>query len=137
MQLIHQTTTNEIIYILTVKNLQAVPYVRCVGESWPLTINRSWHEYCALSAERDACPEHVPAIHYVSKSMGLIAMEFIPPPNIILRKGLIAGIHYPTMARDMGSFCAKTLFKTSGFKLSCSELRKQVGLGQLWFVGHS
>ena len=30
------------------------------------------------------------------------------------------------MASDMGLFCANTLFKTSGFKLSETELRKQV-----------
>ena len=39
------------------------------------------------------------------------------------------------MVSDMGSFCTKTLFKMSIFKLSCSELNKQVGSQHLWFVG--
>lgn len=105
---------------------QALPYVRCVGEEWPLTLERAYFEYRALCAEKEACPEFVPSLYYFSKSNGLMAMEYIPPPNIILRKGLIQGIQYPTMASDMGQFCAKTLFKTSGFKLSETELRKNV-----------
>ena len=105
---------------------QSLPYVRCVGESWPLTLERSFFEYKALSAEKDACPAFVPAVYYFSKANGLMVMEYIPPPNMILRKGLIAGIRYPTMASDMGLFCANTLFKSSGFKLSETELRNQV-----------
>ena len=53
-------------------------------------------------------------------------MDFIPPPNIILRKGLIQGIRYQTMANDLSTFLAQTLFNTSSFKLTASEMRKQV-----------
>lgn len=105
---------------------QALPYVRCVGEAWPLTLERSYFEYRALKVEKEACPEFVPTIFFFSKTHGLMVMEYIPPPNIILRKGLIQGIRYPTMASDIGTFCAKTLFRTSGLKLSESELRQQV-----------
>lgn len=105
---------------------QALPYVRCVGESWPLTLERAYFEYRALSAEKEACPDFVPSLYHFSKPNGLLVMEYIPPPNIILRKGLIQGIRYPTMASDIGTFCAHTLFKTSGFKLSETELRASV-----------
>ena len=105
---------------------QALPYVRCVGESWPLNINRSFYEFSALKAQKEACPEHVPAIYYFNKNDALIAMEYIAPPAMILRKGLILGIQYPTVAKDLGLFCAKTLFKTSAFHLSPMALRKNV-----------
>lgn len=105
---------------------QSLPYVRCVGMSWPLTLDRSFFEYTALAAEKESCPEFVPSIYHFSRANSLIVMEYIPPPNIILRKGLVQGIRYPTMAEDMGIFCAKTLFKTSGFKLSETELRNKV-----------
>lgn len=105
---------------------QALPYVRCVGESWPLTLERSFFEYKALTAEKEACPEFVPTVFFFSKANGLMVMQYLAPPNIILRKGLIQGIRYPTMASDMGTFCANTLFKTSGFKLSATQLRQQV-----------
>ena len=105
---------------------QALPYVRCVGESWPLTLDRAFFEYTALTAEKEACPDFVPAIYFFSKSDGLMVMEYIAPPAIILRKGLILGIKYPTVAADLGVFCAKTLFKTSGFSLPPLALRRNV-----------
>lgn len=105
---------------------QALPYVRCVGEAWPLTLDRSFFEFSALKAEKEACPEHVPAIYFFSKIDALIVMEYIAPPAMILRKGLILGIQYPTAAKDLGVFCANTLFKTSAFHLSPSALRKNV-----------
>jgi 5-methylthioribose kinase len=108
---------------------QSLPYVRCVGHSWPLTLERSFFEYKALVAEKEACPNFVPSVYYFSKSNGIIAMEYLAPPCIILRKGLIQGIRYPTMAADMGTFCAQTFFKTSGFRLSPTQLRQQV---QFW-----
>jgi 5-methylthioribose kinase len=30
---------------------QALPYVRCVGESWPLSLDRAFFEYKALEEE--------------------------------------------------------------------------------------
>jgi len=105
---------------------QSLPYVRCVGESWPLTVERSYFENEALVTEKECCPAHVPTVYHFSKVNGMMVMEYLAPPNIILRKGLIAGIKYPTMAKDMGVFCAHTLFKTSGFKLSTTQLREKV-----------
>lgn len=105
---------------------QSLPYVRCVGESWPLTLERAYFEYHALAAQKKACPDFVPSLYHFSKSNGLMVMEYLAPPVMILRKGLIQGIRYPTMARDMGTFCAQTLFGTSGFSLSASQLRKAV-----------
>jgi 5-methylthioribose kinase len=105
---------------------QALPYVRCVGESWPLTLERAYFEYSALEIEKTACPEFVPDLYYFSKPDALIVMQYLAPPNIILRKGLIQGIRYPTMAADMGNFCARTLFLTSGLALSAKEIREKV-----------
>jgi 5-methylthioribose kinase len=105
---------------------QALPYVRCVGESWPLSVQRAYYEYKALAVEKEACPEFVPELYHFSKPNALIVMQYFAPPIIILRKGLIEGIRYPTMASDMGTFCAKTLFKTSGFALGTTALRKEV-----------
>lgn len=105
---------------------QALPYVRCVGESWPLTLQRAYFEYTALEAEKNACPEFVPDLFFFSKTDALIVMQYLAPPIQILRKGLIQGIRYSTMAEDMGTFCAKTLFRTSGFALSTTEVRKNV-----------
>uniref|UniRef100_A0A7S2PNI4 Methylthioribose-1-phosphate isomerase n=2 Tax=Leptocylindrus danicus TaxID=163516 RepID=A0A7S2PNI4_9STRA len=112
---------------------QSLPYVRCVGESWPLTLERSHFEFKALSVHYAACPSFTPKVYYFSRANGLMIMEYIPPPNIILRKGLIAGIKYPTVASDLGVFCAKTLFATSSLKLSAAETRQEI---EFWSKNH-
>ena len=105
---------------------QALPYVRCVGEGWPLTLDRAYFEYQALQAEKAACPEFVPDLYYFHRPHALIVMQYLAPPMIILRKGLLQGVRYPTVAADVATFCAQTLFRTSGFALSASQLRAQV-----------
>lgn len=105
---------------------QALPYVRCVGESWPMTFERAFFENEALKVQKQSCPQHTPTVYYFSKSQGMIVMEYLAPPCQILRKGLISRVTFPTVAEDMGVFCAHTLFKTSGFGLPAHELRQAV-----------
>jgi 5-methylthioribose kinase len=105
---------------------QALPYVRCVGESWPLTLDRAFFEYSALTAHKKACPSLVPRVFYFSHPHALMVMEYLAPPLQILRSGLIQGLRYPTLAEDLGTYCAHTLFRTSGFGLAATALREQV-----------
>lgn len=49
---------------------QSLPYVRCVGESWPLTVDRSWFEALALKEEGRLVPEHVPEVRTGSHFLG-------------------------------------------------------------------
>ena len=53
-------------------------------------------------------------------------MQYLPPPHIVLRKGLVAGETYPLLAEHMSSFLAETLFKTSALCLSAPEYRAEV-----------
>ena len=41
---------------------QALPYVRCVGESWPLTADRARLEAEALLEAATHCPAYVPKV---------------------------------------------------------------------------
>lgn len=41
---------------------QALPYVRCVGESWPLSPRRATFEARALETHGALCPAHVPRV---------------------------------------------------------------------------
>ncbi|KAJ1388370.1 Protein kinase-like domain superfamily [Sesbania bispinosa] len=92
---------------------QALPYIRCIGESWPLTKERAYFEAMALQEEGRLCPDHVPQVYHFDPTMSLIAMRYLHPPHILLRKGLIAGIQYPLLAPHMAHFLANTLFFTS------------------------
>ncbi|KAH7672261.1 Methylthioribose kinase protein [Dioscorea alata] len=92
---------------------QALPYVRCVGDSWPLSKERAYFESSALKDHGRLCPDHVPEVYHFDRPMSLIGMRYIEPPHIILRKGLIAGIEYPLLAEHMADYMAKTLYFTS------------------------
>ncbi|KAL3701364.1 hypothetical protein R1sor_019386 [Riccia sorocarpa] len=92
---------------------QALPYVRCVGESWPMTLERAYFEAKALRKEFEVAPEYVPEVYYFDHPMAAIAMRYLEPPHIILRKGLIDGIVYPRLAEHISDFMSKTLFYTS------------------------
>ncbi|XP_041011109.1 methylthioribose kinase-like [Juglans microcarpa x Juglans regia] len=92
---------------------QALPYIRCIGESWPMTKERAYFEALALREHGQFSPEHVPEVYHFDRTMSLIGMRYLEPPHIILRKGLIAGIEYPFLAEHMSEYMARTLYFTS------------------------
>src|SRR5215510_10875085 len=73
---------------------QALPYVRLVGESWPLPLSRAHYEYLALSHQARLAPGLVPDVLHHNEALALVVMELLEP-HIIMRKGLVAGARYP------------------------------------------
>jgi 5-methylthioribose kinase len=104
---------------------QALPYVRLVGESWPLPLSRAHFEYQALVEQSFHAAAIVPKLYHHDHDMALTVMEYLSP-HIILRKGLIAGTLYPNMARDLGIFLARTLFFTSDLYLNPVQKREKI-----------
>ncbi|PRW55925.1 translation initiation factor fusion with methylthioribose kinase [Chlorella sorokiniana] len=102
---------------------QALPFVRCVGEGWPLSQDRVRIEAEALVAEAAHCPQHVPAVFHYDARMCIIAMQYLAPPHIIVRKGLIQGLIYPRLADHLASFMAETLFHTSLLALPSDQFK--------------
>ena len=105
---------------------QALPYVRCVGESWPLTLERATFEYNALTEEYKHAPEYVPQVYHFDQVNAIIVMRFIEAPHIILRKAFIQGLRFSTFADDLSTFMAKTLFNTSALALNGGLFRSKV-----------
>lgn len=105
---------------------QALPYIRCIGESWPLTKDRAYFEAMALQEQGRLTPHHVPQVYHFDPTMSLIAMRYLEPPHIVLRKGLIAGIQYPLLARHMAHFMANTFFFTSLLFRSTLDHKREV-----------
>ena len=106
---------------------QALPYVRLVGESWPLPLSRAYFEYQTLKRESDVASQWVPEIILYDHEMALIVMEHLTP-HIILRKGLIQGIRYPHLADHAGQFMAATLFDYSDLCLDAKTKKLNVAL---------
>jgi 5-methylthioribose kinase len=99
---------------------QALPYVRLVGESWPLPLSRAHYEYLALAQQARLAPGLVPRIVHHDDALALTAMELLSP-HIIMRKGLIAGTIYPRFVEDITTFMARTLFFTSDLAIPAAE----------------
>ncbi|KAG5238760.1 hypothetical protein OIU76_015231 [Salix suchowensis] len=105
---------------------QAIPYVRCIGESWPMTKERAYFEALALREHGRLCPENVPEVYHFDRTMSVIGMRYLEPPHIILRKGLIAGIEYPLLAEHISDYMAKTLYHTSLLYRTTTEHKHDV-----------
>ena len=99
---------------------QALPYVRLVGESWPLPLERAFFEHEALQRQMRHAPGLVPHVHRFDAERAAIVMDYLTP-HIILRKGLIAGTVYPRIADDLATFAAETLFRSSDLALPAAE----------------
>ncbi|KAM7474718.1 hypothetical protein LguiB_021961 [Lonicera macranthoides] len=105
---------------------QALPYIRCIGESWPMAKERAYFEAITLKEQGRLCPDHVPEVYHFDRTMCLIGMRYLAPPHIILRKGLIAGIEYPLLADHISEFMARTLFYSSLLYLTTTDHKSAV-----------
>src|ERR1700756_299012 len=56
---------------------QALPYVRLVGESWPLPLSRAHYEHLALTYQARLAPGLVPAVIHHDSAFALTAMELL------------------------------------------------------------
>lgn len=104
---------------------QALPYVRLVGESWPLPLSRAHYEYLALSRQAELAPGLVPSLLHHNEPLALTVMELLEP-HIIMRKGLVAATEYPRFVDDITTFMAQTLFFTSDLALSAAEKKQGI-----------
>lgn len=107
---------------------QALPYVRLVGDSWPLPLKRSFFEYHALARQEARAPGSVPAIYHFDEGQALIIMEYLAPPHVILRRALIDGHQLPNIARDIGLFMARTLFRGSDLSMPTKDRKADLAL---------
>ena len=108
---------------------QALPYVRLVGDSWPLPLSRSFYEHEVLVRQAKRDPGSVPAIHYFDKEQAIIAMEMLLP-HIILRKKLIAGEYINGLAQRLGEFCARNAFRGSDLSLQTADKKSDTAMFQ-------
>ena len=106
---------------------QALPYVRLVGESWPLPLERSFFEYHALMRQQARDPGSVPQIYHFDPAQALIVMEFLAD-HIILRQGLISATVYPGLGERLGLFCARTLFRGSDLSMVTANRKADLAL---------
>lgn len=106
---------------------QALPYVRLVGDSWPLPLKRAFFEYHALTRQDQRAPNSVPAILHFDDVQALIIMERLQP-HIILRHHMMAGQVVEGLGTFMGRFCARTAFRGSDLSMTAPNKKSDIAL---------
>lgn len=106
---------------------QALPYVRLVGDSWPLPLKRAFFEYHALVRQAARDPGSVPEIYHFDEEQAIIVMQFFRP-HVILRHKLMAGEKVEGLADALGNFLARTLFRGSDLSMDTGLRKRDVAL---------
>ena len=111
----------------TVVVKQALPYVRLIGESWPLPLYRSFFEHHALVRQAERDPGSVPEVFHFDETQALIAMEYLSP-HVILRYKLIAGERVDGLGDFLGAHCARMAFRGSELHMASAAKKADVAL---------
>lgn len=101
---------------------QALPYVRCVGESWPLTLDRARIEAETLLIHGALCPRHTVQVLHHDPELAVMVQEDLSDHHI-WRSELLKGRYYPLAAGQLAEYLAQTLFHTSDF-YQTAQLKK-------------
>ena len=93
---------------------QALPYLRLVGPSWPLTPDRARHEAESLTVYDALAPGLVPHVYRFDPARFVIAMEDLSD-HVVWREALNCGRQDEGVASDVGVMIARVAFGTSVF----------------------
>lgn len=102
---------------------QADKFLRSSGR--PLDTKRNKIEKEILEIQGNLCPTLVPKIYYYDEIMCALIMEDISAYEN-LRYGMLENHCYPTLAKDISYFMAKTLLSSTDLVLSRSEKKERV-----------
>ena len=91
---------------------KAVPFLRVVGDTWPLTEERASIEAQALKFQARVAPMHVPALYAYSPDDHAIVMEDLSHLKV-MRGVLNEGHQFPDFSGHIAHFLAQTLFWSS------------------------
>jgi 5-methylthioribose kinase len=104
---------------------QALPFVRCVGESWPLSLERVRIEADSMELADEYAPGLVPKLFHRNDAMALIVMEDLSHMGV-MRGGMLRMRKYPEFAGHISTFMANLLFYTSDLAMDPVEKKALV-----------
>lgn len=104
---------------------QTPPYIRIIGEDWPLTQDRIRIEYQNLQFTAQHCPEYVPQVYHYGSEHCVLLMEDIGDHQN-LRELLISRVKLPLFAQQVGNYLAQMLFRTSSMALESTAHKSLV-----------
>lgn len=91
---------------------QSLPYVRCVGDSWPLTLDRNRLEADTLRSHYRFDQEVVEHVLFHSGTMATMVVEDLSD-CVIWRRELVRGNHLDHVCPLLGRYLGRVFFHTS------------------------
>lgn len=73
-------------------------------------------------------PEHVPEVYLHDETMSLVAMQYLAPPHVIMRHGILSGYVYSQVAAQLADLLACTLFRTSLLAMPADTFREKAAM---------
>ena len=104
---------------------QSLPYVRLVGEGWPMPLERAFFEHSCLTEHGAHVGRLIPEVYHYDPLRFAIVMELLTP-HIIMRRGMIQAIRYPSFADHISTYLAQSLFHTSDLSLPAGEKKQKM-----------
>ncbi|MEL0656083.1 S-methyl-5-thioribose kinase [Pseudoalteromonas issachenkonii] len=104
---------------------QALPYARCVGESWPLTLDRARIEAQVLLNHGAICPTYTANVLHYSEIQALTILEDLGNLQI-LRTAQNNAEQFPKLAQHVATYLSHTGFYNSDFYLSAQTKKALV-----------
>jgi 5-methylthioribose kinase len=105
---------------------QAYPYVRCVGESWPLSQDRIRIEAEAMKMEGKLAPGLAPEIYLEDTDMHVMVMEDLSHLGV-MRGQMLEMRPFPRFADHISTFLANNMFFTSDLYMDPTAKKELVG----------
>jgi 5-methylthioribose kinase len=128
---VEEIGTGNMNYVFRIENIenrktlilkQAVPYARCVGEGFPMSLDRIIVEANAMEVQNQFAAGTVPKIYHKDSGMALLVMEDLWDFQV-MREGLINMKRYPGVEDDIATFIANMSFYTSNLYLDSEKKR--------------
>ncbi|ROQ29852.1 S-methyl-5-thioribose kinase [Gallaecimonas pentaromativorans] len=104
---------------------QALPYARCVGESWPLSLERARIEAEVLKAHGKVAPEWVVKVLDFDLEQYAMVEEDLSHLEL-LRKRLINAEKVDNMGQNLADYLADSLYAYSDFELDPKQKKALV-----------
>jgi 5-methylthioribose kinase len=104
---------------------QALPYARCVGESWPLTLDRARIEAQVLLNHGAICPQNTAKVLHYNQAYALTILEDLGHLKILRTAQNNAG-QFPRLAEHVATYLSHTGFYNSDFYLTAQHKKALV-----------
>lgn len=108
---------------------QAPPYIRIIGDGWPLTQDRIRIEQQSLQFTAQHCPQIVPEVYHYDSEHCVILMQDIGDHDN-LRQLLIDRTALPQIAKQLGNYLAQMMFRSSSMGMESTAHKALVNQSQ-------